>query len=196
MEKKKRMSLRRGGRKVDPPRARSPMLQTNHALQTGGHTWISTPAPSGTLPSQSYYSLASAQLCCLSKSRNESEYYCSIGVRQPGAADATPRNAQKPDVSLRASSTSTPERSPCLRATKELERVGGKEKSWGLDTVLRKKVNDGQNMKTAERSKYLPLDPSHSSQPPPEPASHLGRLGLSIPQAETSTTPPNLRGRW
>lgn len=67
-------------------------------LQIGVHTWIPTPASSGTLPSQSSYSLASARLCSLSKGGNESEYYCSIGIRQAGAAGATPRNAQKPNV--------------------------------------------------------------------------------------------------
>ena len=65
------------------------------------------------------------------KGRDKCKYHCSIGVGQPGAADAdaTLRNAQWPNVGLKASSTSTPESSLCLRATKELERVGGKEKS-------------------------------------------------------------------
>lgn len=55
-----------------------------------------------TLPSQSYYSLASARLCSLSKGGNESEYHCSIGIRQAGAAGATPRNAQKPNVGTKS----------------------------------------------------------------------------------------------
>ena len=71
--------------------------------------------------------------------------------------------------------------------------------------MLRKKANDGQNMRTAEPNKY-PLarvpDPSRSSPPPMRPTSRLGRsrppgtsgrdllgLGLMAPLAETSLAP-------
>lgn len=85
---------------------------------------------------------------CVSKGRDKNECCCSIGVGQrPGAADATSKNAQQGNV-LKSEHHLNARKLRLSAATKELERLG--------IVVLRKKVNDGHNMKTVEPAWLCP----------------------------------------
>lgn len=65
------------------------------------------------------------------KDRNKYKYHYSIGIKQLGAANAILKNVQWPNMGLKASSILTPENSLCLRITKKLEWISGKEKNRG-----------------------------------------------------------------
>lgn len=76
---------------------------------------------------------------CVSKGRDKNECCCSIGVgQQPGAADATSKNAQQGNV-LKSEHHLNARKLRLSAATKELERAGGKRKAGARDSSTTEK---------------------------------------------------------